>query len=240
MTIIPRTVIYPLTPSSLLNHILTTQSNTSRTTLIICSSRETFLQGLLGSLQQQGTQQGTQLQDLMAPTLHNLATARHVKTSFCASVPALLAYMTAHRGEVESAHADESESRRVAAAGTETIVLVNALALHAPTPSFSAQGLSRTFAAAVEMATRVGAALVLAECQGRRGGETGETGGEGDVVVDGEVDPWEQDVSILNVSAKKFASKDSDRAWAGRTVKVKRIAARWFHFHRLPNSSNHG
>jgi hypothetical protein len=35
------------------------------------------------------------------------------------------------------------------------------------------------------------------------------------------------------VAAKKFGSGTNDRAWAGRTVKVKRIAARWFRFHKL-------
>jgi len=45
-----------------------------------------------------------------------------------------------------------------------------------------------------------------------------------------EEDPWEQDVAILNVSARKFGSGSNDRAWAGRTIKVKRVAGRWFRF----------
>jgi hypothetical protein len=52
-------------------------------------------------------------------------------------------------------------------------------------------------------------------------------------------DPWEQEVSILNVSARRFGSGSGERAWAGRTVKVKRIAARWFRFHNLETRQTH-
>jgi hypothetical protein len=47
-----------------------------------------------------------------------------------------------------------------------------------------------------------------------------------------ELDPWEQEVSILNVSARRFGSAGGERAWAGRTVKARRIAARWFSFQK--------
>jgi hypothetical protein len=134
--------------------------------------------------------------------------------------------------------------------GEQRLVLVNPLSLHAPTPSFSAQGLSRTFAAAVETALRVGAKLQMVEClgAGERRGETARSDGDDDEeevdallesgdrriqAEDEEDDPWEQDVSILNVSAKRFTSKSGDRAWAGRTIKVKRAAGRWFRFERV-------
>lgn len=123
-------------------------------------------------------------------------------------------------------------------------MLVNPLSLHAPTPSFSAQGLSRSFAAAVETALRVGTKLQMVECLGgwketRLNDEDEEvdalmrSGDGGSQAEAEEEDPWEQDVSILNVSAKKFGHGGSDRAWAGRTIKVKRIASRWFGFHNI-------
>ena len=46
-------------------------------------------------------------------------------------------------------------------------------------------------------------------------------------------DPWDQDVSILNVSARRFGSAAGERSWAGRTVTAERIAARWFRFQHL-------
>lgn len=236
MTSVP-TVLYPLTHPALLDYILATQSSSSPTTLIICSHRTVFLDQLAHSLRDQqatGQTQSTNLQQLLVPTLQNLSTTRHVQLAFCASVQALLAYLTAfdRPGYI---HVDESEGR-------ERLVLVNPLTLHKPTSSFSAQGLSRTFALAVETALRTGATLQVVECEGgheERDEEAVEDVAqsdgdeeEGHANID-EPNPWEQQVPILNVSARRFGSGPGERAWAGRTIKAKRIAARWFHFQEL-------
>ncbi|KAJ4379688.1 hypothetical protein N0V86_004870 [Didymella sp. IMI 355093] len=235
------TVLYPLTLPALLDHVLATQSAASPTTLVVCSDRPTFLDELAHSLKQQHeTSQTNNLKQLLVPTLHNLSTTRHVKLAFCTSVQALLAYLTAY-DRPGYVHVDESE-------GKERLVLVNLLALHKPTSSFSAQGLSRTFATAVETALRTGATLHLIECLGRRsvfeeahGDHATIHGDEGeDRVPAAEQDPWDQDVSILNVSARRFGSGTGERAWAGRTVKAKRIAARWFRFHNLSDHHTNG
>ena len=134
------------------------------------------------------------------------------------------------------------------------LVLLNPLALLAPTPAFSAQGLGRLVAAGVEAAGRAGARLLVVECvgagagRGRRGvmgegvdvdmelGLDEETGdGEG---VEGrldrrEEDPWEQGIPILNVSARRFGSRSGERGWAGRTVKARRVVERWCRFSSL-------
>lgn len=233
------TVLYPLTLPALLSHILSTQSASSPTTLVICSHRSTFLGELAHSLSQQhetslpADSKQLNLKQWLVPTLHNLSTTRHVTLAFCASVHALLAYLTAY-DRPGYVHVDESEGR-------ERLVLVNLLALHEPTSSFSAQGLSRTFATAVETALRTGATLHLVECEGRHnvsgpvpdddGAMSGEE--EDDRLPGAAQDPWDQDVSILNVSARRFGSGTGEHAWAGRTVKAKRIAARWFRFHNL-------
>jgi hypothetical protein len=233
MAVVP-TVLYPLTLPALLDYVLSTQSGSSPTTLIICSDRKSFLEELVQSLkQQQDTNQTNNLQQLLIPTLHSLSTTRQVKLAFCTSVQALLAYLTAY-DRPGYVHVDESEGR-------DRLVLVNALALHKPTSSFSAQGLSRTFATAVETALRTGASLHLVECKGRREGHVGDheedvampEGEEERHVTTEEQDPWDQDVSILNVSARRFGFGAGERAWAGRTVKAKQIAARWFHFQEL-------
>lgn len=238
----PPTVLYPLTLPHLLQHILTTQSDALSTTLVVCSSRDAFLQNLVGAVQQEGQDQTRdKLLQLASPTLHNLSTARHVKVTFCASVQTLLVYLTSLKRPAAPNAGKGAGSERQANTSAR-IVLVNPLSLHAATLSFSAQGLSRAFAAAVETSLRVDALLVVAECQGASvqptssyGNRINEHDDEGE---DGEresiaPDPWEQEVSILNVSAKKFGMGTGDRAWAGRTVKVKRIAARWFRFHKL-------
>ncbi|KAJ4366023.1 hypothetical protein N0V95_000249 [Ascochyta clinopodiicola] len=234
------TVLYPLTLPALLDYTLETQSGSSPTTLVICSDKNVFLDDLAQSLkhQQATTHQDSNLQQLLTPTLHNLSTTRHVKLAFCPSVQALLAYLTAY-DRPGYVHAEESEGR-------DRLVLVNPLALHKPTPSFSAQGLSRTFAAAVETALRTGAMLHLVECEGRRDSH-GDDLNEDVAMLDGdeesraateEQSPWDQDISILNVSARRFGSGAGERAWAGRTVKAKRIAARWFQFQHLAGCTN--
>lgn len=234
------TVIYPLTLPGLLHFVITTQADTCSTLLVICSSRDLFLHHLAGLLEErQGDEGLAGLQNLMAPTLHNLFTTRRIKLAFCASVQILIAYLTAY-GPPGTAP-DGSANR-------ERLILVNPLALHASTPSFSAQGLSRVFATAAEVALKTGVDLHVVECEGKGVGH-GQCGEEDDAdMVTGsdetrdEVelqDPWEQEVSILNISARRFGSGPGERAWAGRTVKAKRIAARWFRFHKLDVGPTH-
>jgi hypothetical protein len=232
------TVLYPFTLHELVKHTSRAESHIASTILIICSGRETFLQQLSQSLQQgHEATQTEDIADLVTPTLHNISSTRHVKLAFCASVHALLAYLTAY-GRAGCKYTNGARE-------IDKLILVNPLALHAPTPSFSAQGLSRSFAAAAEAALRTGAVLQVVECRMKKeriedqdeeampiitrdeeennnNAETEESG-----------DPWEQEVSILNVSARRFGSGSGERSWAGRTVKAKRIAARWFRFHNL-------
>jgi hypothetical protein len=229
------TVLHPLTLGGLLHHILTTQSVAASTTLIVCSSRDEFLQSLAQALEDDVPD--GRLNDLVAPTLHNLFTSRHVKLAFCASVQTLLAYLTAYGGR--DGNAPTAEEEKLA-----RIFLVNPLALHASTMSFSAQGLSRSFAAAVEAALNTSSVLYLVECHTANANREHQNGdgdadmadeNKQDVVDEQEQDPWEQELSILNVSARRFGSNSDDRAWAGRTVKAKTVAARWFRFQELEN-----
>lgn len=236
------TVLYPLTLVGLIHHVLKTQSGTATTTLIICSSRDTFLQQLSQSLQQEDDlddheDQNDQLQNLAIPTLHNLLTTRHIKLAFCASVQSLLAYLTAH--------GRDAPRDTVQCAPGARLFLINPLSLHASTLSFSAQGLSRTFAAATETTLKSGVALHVVECQTGSGmaeqreeedvdmSDANEENKAGEEVEEELSNPWEMEVSILNVSARRFSSNSGERSWAGRTVKAKRIAARWFQFQQL-------
>ena len=230
-------VLSSLTLPALLNDILTSRNNTAPSTLIVCSSRDAFLRTHVRSLQQEEIDDADVLHRLLAPTLQNLASARHVNITFCESVQALAAYLAVYAGARPGKMALIEEK--------EVLILVNPLSLHAPTPSFSAQGLSRTFATAVETAQRINAKLLVVECSGAQQDFHYHDTDDDDVraaLEDGrsspvhlDEDPWEQQVPILNVSARRFGSGSGDRAWAGRTVKVKTIAARWFKFQRVSN-----
>ncbi|KAF2855857.1 hypothetical protein T440DRAFT_495557 [Plenodomus tracheiphilus IPT5] len=237
------TVLHPLTLPGLLDYILATQSGTAPTLLVVCSSRGAFLEDLLEALQHEQTEHRTsRIDDLLTPTLFNLFTTQHVKLAFCPSVQTLLAYLTAcGRPRTEPVGGPE---------GRERLVLVNPLAMHAPSTSFSAQGLSRTFAAATEAALSSGALLNIVECQGkqRRHEEHGDGHEDADMDAGDEQgraeaeakDPWDQDVPILNVSARRYGSGSSDRAWAGRTVTARRVAGRWFRFHKMDDEQTCG
>jgi hypothetical protein len=150
-------------------------------------------------------------------------------------VQALLAYLTAYGRDNRVQTIEPGEKAR--------IVLVNPLALHASTMSFSAQGLSRAFAAATEAALKTNTILRVVECCAEKSSyeqqnDTEDTdmsnGGDEDQVTEQRGDdPWEQEMSILNVSARRFGSNSGERAWAGRTVKAKDVAARWLRFQNL-------
>lgn len=233
------TVLRPLTLPGLLYHVLTTQSSTSPTLLIVCSDQATFLQHLAVSLREcRGEPETDELERLLAPSLHNLLTSRHVRLAFCPSVQALLAYLTAY-GHSADRSVGEAE-------GKEMVWLVNPLALHAPTSSFSAQGLARCFATVADTALKTGVRLQVVECERNPGPCAAPAEEDIEMETDPETqretiteDPWEQEVSILNVSARRFGGGSSERAWAGRTVKTKRIAGRWFHFEQVDKGHTH-
>ncbi|PVI03525.1 hypothetical protein DM02DRAFT_245957 [Periconia macrospinosa] len=247
----PPTVVHPpCTLPALLSHLLDSRAHstgnvTTHVNLIVCSARAAFLHHLLASLEQkhgnehqEQSPSSMELEHLIMPTLRNLATARHVHVSYCASVQALLAYLSTYSGAAAKDTGSHPRWRH------EQIVLVNPLALHASTVSFSAQGLSRTFAVAVETATRLGAGLIVAECEKLSTNESSQQPDDMGVVTQRDeeqpdrnsivdLDPWEHEVPILSPSTKKFGSGHSERPWAGRTVSVKRIVVRWFVFQEL-------
>lgn len=89
--------------------------------------------------------------------------------------------------------------------------------LHRSTAEHSAQGLSRSLAAAVETAKFNGQRLVLAESAALNG----------EVEYDGIGNPWKEQVPLLSGSVR-FGGED--RVWAGKTVEVERVVARWCRF----------
>lgn len=92
--------------------------------------------------------------------------------------------------------------------------------LHRSTAEHSAQGLSRSLAAAVETAKLNGQSLVLAESSVVDGGVENEgIGNSGN--------PWKEQVPLLSGSVR-FGGED--RMWAGKTVAIERVVRRWCRF----------
>lgn len=112
----------------------------------------------------------------------------------------------------------------------------NPLALHSSTSDFSAQGLSRTFAAAVEAAERAGMQLVVEETEAGHDAEVEENVQDGIEERGGEGlrrDPWRQQVPFLNGSVRIGGG---ERLWAGRMVEVGTVVRKWCRFVSLDDS----
>ena len=100
---------------------------------------------------------------------------------------------------------------------------------HRSTAEHSAQGLSRTLAAALESASLAEQRLVLAEAKILDIEEQYEDIEAFDVTVE---NPWKEQVPVLSGS---IGFGGDDRVWAGKTIEVGRILARWCRFVKLSN-----
>lgn len=215
------------------------------TGLIICSSRDDFLQQLVPSLQQghqqrsraaepyevpssQGDEAVIQSEEptseqpvshhpLLTPTLSQLAATQKIRLAYCPTIDTLRAYLATLPPLPAVARGGQPTSEI-------TLILLNAIALHHSTSEFSAQGLSRTLALAVSAAgARWSASCVrLVECAD----------------VHDETSPahgsrlWDAQVPLLSGSVRLAGD---GAAWAGgRLISVRRVAARWFTFDARP------
>ncbi|KAI7458732.1 hypothetical protein KC351_g17987 [Hortaea werneckii] len=175
-----------------------------------------------------------------APTLRMLAASRTVKVVFCPDITHLRAYLATHAGQPYGKHLKTiPHSKRV-------LALLNIVALHRPTSAFSAQGLNRTFSAAVEAACVSNSRLVIAECDDHASKHQRDLDTSVDTIEPAVRDAaqqltrsvWDEEVSILNVTTKSFGA--GERGWVGRTVRVRDVAGRWCHFERLPRDLSAG
>ena len=276
-------VLHPIETADFIHWLL--DHCTPPSTLLVAHRSQDFLLEILGSEQHNERQKlGTSDSPPGTPTrpysrlgtsLSQLKAAEHIQTTYLSS-KVLLSFYLAGRGPQAHQRARDEASGLAAAAATATaaaaraadpphprrqpiLALLNPICLHRGTPHFSAQGLSRTFAAAVEAAARNGQRLVVAECPSRVTAEVrqmvlagpeplrlqaltaraeeeraaaerdADEGYEG-LAEEGE-DPWEVEVGILNVTTRRFGG--GERGWVGRTVKARAVAERWFEFERV-------
>ncbi|KAL9612320.1 MAG: hypothetical protein Q9167_003100 [Letrouitia subvulpina] len=206
------------------------QHNAPQTTLIICSSRDAFLEDLRVSTHNPGTNTGF-AQALLTRTIHLLRTSRSVTVAFTPSVSHLRAYLASYCqfGHPVSSGTDfQKPGSRV-----PLLAIFCLIELHRSTSEFSAQGLSRTLAAAVEAASAARMKLIIADDPILSPG-LDDDGME--TPTDGLVnDRWNEQVPVLNGSVRVAGD---DRIWAGKTVKVGRILANWCKICKYQTSSS--
>jgi hypothetical protein len=97
------------------------------------------------------------------------------------------------------------------------LVIQDMVALHVGTTEFSAQGLSRTFAASAESASRANMDLLLCECTNAVDTTSADSGSN----------LWDTQVPLLNGSVR---IRGEEGNWGGRGVSAKQVAQRWFDF----------
>ncbi|KAI9772548.1 MAG: hypothetical protein M1840_000753 [Geoglossum simile] len=201
----PPLVLHPLLPSEFLEYLLTHLSSPTKTTLIVCSTRETFLHELLACVTSGSTRHA-----LVVPTLHLISASRAVQLAFTPTLHHLRAYLSIFPRQKPPTAPDSSEF--------PTLALLNPISVHRSLPEFSAQGLSRTFAVAVDAAARSRMRLVVAECAEPNSAQEGDGGGVSKSV-------WDEQVPLLSGTVRGFGSEE--KGWTGRTVKIKRVLERW-------------
>lgn len=215
----------PLLAAEFLDYI--SQHHHSPTTLIICSTREAFLQQLqISIIHQTPTQVSTTDSapstplHLLHPTIHRIAISRTIALAFTPTVPHLRAYLATYSPRVQVYPSTASPSIHMPS--QKPLLAIWGLAsLHRSTTEYSAQGLSRTLAVAVEAAHSAGQRLVLAESRQDLDEPEGEEGRE---VLLG---PWREQVSLLSGSVR-FGGEES--GLNGRMMEVGDVVRRWCRF----------
>ncbi|PWY84872.1 hypothetical protein BO70DRAFT_361264 [Aspergillus heteromorphus CBS 117.55] len=193
-----------------LRHVL--EQDAPSTLLLVCSSREQFLEQLFAASHMQQRETGER-HYILTKTIGLLSKSTRIKLVFCPTLEHLRAYMVVIQPQEPPQQGLDMEGRQAA---RPMMAILDPLALHLPTSEFSAQGLSRTLAAAVEVSSRAGMDLVLCECRNATDPSDRQRGEA----------LWHTQVPLLN----SFARIGEETVSFRRGVPVKRVAQRWFDF----------
>ncbi|PYH44500.1 uncharacterized protein BP01DRAFT_264454, partial [Aspergillus saccharolyticus JOP 1030-1] len=180
----------------------------SSTTLIICSTRDQFLIRLLATTRPARGENTRHHHRLYGKTIELLSRSSRIRVLFCPTLQnlrACLAVIGTQRVIQENKMLYEKTEAR------PLMAVLDPLSLHVPTTEFSAQGLSRTFAALAETSFKAGMNLILCECQDSTPPDSSL---------------WNMQVPLLNSTVRV----SEETALFRRTVPVKRVAERWFEF----------
>ncbi|RDL30733.1 Uncharacterized protein BP5553_10078 [Venustampulla echinocandica] len=240
--------LLPALPSELLTYILAYQDQTYPTTIIICKSRASFLSSLLNAIpashpfpsRESSIPTGDEdlyspsetqpRHPLLIPTLHQIATSRHINLVFIPTLSHLRAYLVTFPHQ--AVRLPPENISKTGGRGIPLLVVYGLVELHHDTSEWSAQGLGNSLAALVEVGSRSSVKIVLIEER-----EIEEEDVQVDEVEEGDKwrklsKVWEQKVPILNGSVRRAGLDVDDAGWSGRTIEVGRILGRWFKFGR--------
>ena len=161
---------------------------------------------------------------LLTPTIHLLATSRIVNLAFTPTLTNLRAYLAVYNPPVDPT--DQGVSYSKPRKRTPILGILNMLEAHRGTSDFSVQGISRTFAIAVDAAARSNVQLLVTELP--RSEDLDIEGGA--QIPSPDAEPWSEQVPLL-CGSLRFG--EDQKIWAGRTVETRQVAARWCRFRTL-------
>ena len=189
------------------------------TLVVICCSRDDFLLDLAAELspsQSSSAGGSTNIEsptlDLLNPTIKLIAKSKNVRIAFVPTFMHLRAYLSA------------LNSREPAMETHSRLSILHLLEVHRSTSEFSAQGLSRTLALLVDTASQNGVKLDILESIKHREID------QGGVRF---ASQFKERVPILNGSTR---STGDERVWAGRTVEIGSILAKWCKVFKMSQS----
>ena len=213
-------VLSCMKPSDFLHYIQ--RHHVPLTTVVICSPREAFLEALYASLTDTDIEGETSYaisQSLLVPTIHQLSISSTVNVAFVATLAHLRAYLATLRPGFES----HPEIKNGSSSHVRPMLAIYGLLnLHVSTSDYSAQGLSRTLAIAVEAATAVHKRLLMAEHPTNIVNQEPTNATGNDSIA--QANPWKHEIPLLNGSIRHSGEST---IWSGRTVEAVRVVSRW-------------
>ena len=225
----------PSNPQAFLQFIL--EHSLKATTLIICSTREAFLddlqepnQAATGPHEHDSADQvaNQQTDALIYPSLRQIAVSRCVKLVFVSTIPQLRAYLSTYQAssyESPDNHTHDAPTQR-----QRLLAIWGLLNLHRSGFEYSAQGLCRTLGSAVDAAHFSKQRLILGEKPVTTIPARADVAEVADV-ESGSRNPWEESIPLLNSSAMH----GDERMLLRRSIQIRTILQRWCHFQEDPN-----
>lgn len=214
------------------------------TTVVVCSTRERFLEQLIANVSSQSQENGhnpvpenepsplleadqpspsklpTSAESLLSNTIGTIAKSQRIKLLFCPSLAHLRAYLSTL--QLHPSHDSIDPKKQDAGYGKSVIAILDLLAVHYMSTQFSAQGLSQTLSLVVETAARTDSTILLCECNDAANPANRDHGQR----------LWALHVPLLNGGSVRSEHEraSSSSLWSGRHVTVRQVAQRWFKF----------
>ena len=228
-------VLPPMPCSDFITYIL--NRHKEPTTLLICSTKDSFLKDLLSTAHASQPEEPAQTSEISATqhylfnsTINLVAKSSSVNIVFVPTLPHLRAYLATYSmpSETASSVAVNNDSGHLAA----FLGIWGLVHLHRSTAEYSAQGLSRTIASAVESLSFGKQQLVLAEYRGTPEGGELESADMSDMTS---ANPWKDQVPLLSGSIRYGGE---ERNLAGNTTTIESIVAKWCRFKSFDQDSH--